>query len=101
MKLFKNEIEYLLKELTKLTKGRDNLNMILSNKTTSYNKASICYELNSNAKSLMSICYVEKKTNCYVYKCDYYCRIGHFELYFFNKMEDLKWSNRFKSNKNI
>lgn len=44
--------------------GKDNFDMILSNKRASYNKAGLGYQLDNNTKYFMSI-YHAKKKNLY------------------------------------
>lgn len=50
------------------TKGRDNLDMILSNQRDTYNKSSQGYQLDINVMSLQNICLAKKKTNHTIFK---------------------------------
>lgn len=52
---WRNEIEDLYEILSKFTKEKDNLNMILYNQRTLHNKADLSYQPINNAKSFMSI----------------------------------------------
>lgn len=53
---FKNEILYLQKSLLKLTKGRNNLNILLGNQRDSCNKVGLGHEPNNNKKNFSIIC---------------------------------------------
>lgn len=75
----RNEIESFHETLIKFTKGKDNLNMILSNQRASYNKTDLGYQPN---KIFISIFHAKKKTNHYFYKCNYYHKFGHLEFFF-------------------
>lgn len=51
--ILKNENKYLQNMLERFTKGRENLNLLLGNKKTSYNKVCISYEAKNNNKTLV------------------------------------------------
>lgn len=92
----KNEFESFHETLIKFTKGKDNLNMILSNQRASYNKTDLGYQPN---KIFISIFHSKKKTNHYFYKCNYYHKFGHLEPFFLLlKIHDLRWFKRDISN---
>lgn len=65
------------KWIGKFTKGKDNLNLILSNQRGSY-KNGLSYQPN---KSFISIFHAKKNINQFVYKCNDYHKIGHLEYF--------------------
>lgn len=77
-----NEIEDFHETFSKLTTGRDDLDIVLSNQIASYNKSWLGYQPNNNAKSFMSICPTKMKNIRIVYKCNHCHKSDHLEFFF-------------------
>lgn len=64
----------------KFTKRRYNLNILLGNQTTPYNKVGLGYESKNNVKKIGNICH-SNKTSTYKYiECNYYKKHVHVAL---------------------
>lgn len=98
MKFMRSDIESLHETLNKLTKGKDNLDIILSNQGFSYNKANLVYQPNNNVKSYIHKCHANKKLNQIVYKYIFCRNHDHIQPCCFTKMHYLRWSNAYISN---
>lgn len=74
--------------LGKFGKGKEKLNLILSNKRTYYIKNVLGYQPN---ETFINSCHDRKKSNPYVFKCKYYNKLSHLEAFHYSKLHDLRW----------
>lgn len=81
----KNEICNLQNILVKLTKGRDNLNLLLGNQRAYYNKVGIDYKSNNNSKNFINICNSKTTSHCKTLKWNYCNKESHVVMFWFIK----------------
>lgn len=90
----KNEIENFDEKLSRFTKVKYNIPVILSSQSASYNKTGIGYQLDN---SFILIFLSKKNKNCSNYNCNFYHKHGHLESLCFSKTHDLRWSKWYDS----
>lgn len=73
---FKNEVTSLHETLEKFTKGKNNIDLLLSNIRVSFNKNSVGYE---QIKPLNNVWHAKKKSNCPLFKGKLYNKLIHLE----------------------
>lgn len=86
---FKKEVIDLHETLSKFTKGKENIDLILSSQKTCLNKNGLGFKRDKTHNKGLN----HKKKNCTVYKGSYYNKFGNLEPFYFDTMKRYKDSN--------
>lgn len=87
----KKEVKYLYETLSKFIKGKESLDLIISNQNPSLNKIGLRFKSSRSHSKGFNM----NKLNRHVYKWSYCDRFGHLEPFCFDKLQRSNGSNHY------